>query len=217
MIGSFQCIPSDEMINFVDISIRDLCFYDNGSKKKLQFYILEEYEKTLESIILDLSEEKIIKYSLQLSSALLFLYNHNIVHLDLKSDNLMISHNDDLIIVDFGVAGIMDSNGQVQYSQTHGGNMIHLSPEVLSAKFKKINLPCKNQHSWELGMIMFEMFNKGKLPFENYSSSFSFSENCIDVSKIPDKYRDFILSLLCPPNERLPIRQAHEFLSQINS
>ena len=215
LIGSFQCIPSDEMINFVDVSIRDLCFYDdNGSKKKFQFYILEKYEKTLESIILDLNEEKIVKYSLQLSSALLFLYNHNIVHLDLKSDNLMISHNDDLIIVDFGVAGIMNSDGQVQYSQTHGGNMFHLSPEVLSAIVGKDNLPCKNQHSWELGMIMFQMFSKGKLPFEDYSSSFSFPENCIDISIIPVKYRDFISSLLCPSSERLSICHAHEFLSQ---
>ena len=218
LIGSFQCIPSDEMIDFVDISIRDLCFYDdNGSKKKFQFYILEEYEKTLESIILDLSEEKIVKYSHQLSSALLFLYNHNIVHLDLKSDNLMISHNDDLIIVDFGVAGIMNSDGKVQYSQTNGGNKFHLSPEVLSAIVGKDDLPCKNQHSWELGMIMFQMFSKGKLPIENYSSSFSFPENCIDISIIPEKYRSFILSLLCPSNERLSIYRAHEFLSQINS
>ena len=219
IIGSFQCIPSDEMINFVDESIRDLCFYDDNGlkKKKFQFYILEEYEKTLESIILDLSEEKIIKYSLQLSSALLFLFNHNIVHLDLKLDNLMISHNGDLIIVDFGVAGIMDLNGQVQYSQTQGGNMLHLSPEVLFAKAEERNLPCKNQHSWELGMIMFQMFSKGELPFENYSNLFSFQENCIDVSIIPDKYRDFISSLLCPSNERLSIYHAHQFLSQFNS
>ena len=117
LIGSFQCIPSDEMINFVNESIRDLCFGEGESKKKCQFYILEEYEKTLESIIHDLNEETILKYSFQLSSALLFLFNHNIAHLDIKSDNLMISHNDDLIVVDFGVAGKMDSKGLVQYSK----------------------------------------------------------------------------------------------------
>ena len=215
LIGSFQCTPSKEMINFVDESIRDLCFHDSKCelKKKCQFYILEEYEKTLQSVICNLSEEKILKYSLQLSSALLFLFKHNIAHLDIKLDNLMISHNDDLIIVDFGVSGLMDLNGQVQYSQTHGGNMLHLSPEVLNAKFEKMDLPCKNQHSWELGMIMFQMFNKGKLPFKDYSSSFSFSEN-IDVSLIPDKFRDFISSLLCTSNERLSICHAHEFLSR---
>ena len=216
LIGSFQCIPSNEMINFIDDSIRDLCYDSDGSKKKCQFYILEEYEKTLESIICDLDEEKMLKYSLQLSSALLFLYNHNIVHLDLKPDNLMISHNDNLIVVDFGIAGIMDSNGNVQYSQTNGGNMFHLSPEVLSAMVEEDNLPCKNQHSWELGIIMFQMFNKGKLPFKNYSSSFSYAEN-INVSMIPEKYRDFISSLLCTSNERLSIYEAHEFLSHINS
>ena len=117
------------------------------------------------SILTIILQLDIIKYSLQLSSALLFLYNHDIVHLDLKSDNLMISHNDDLIIVDFGLAGIMDPNGQVQYSQTHGGNSFHLSPEVLSAIVGKYDLPCKNQHSWELGMIMFEMFSKRKTSF----------------------------------------------------
>ena len=216
LIGSFQCIPSDEMINYVDDSIRDLCFDPFKSKKKCQFYILEKYEKTLESVIHDLSEEKIIKYSLQFSSALLFLFHHNIVHLDVKCDNLMISCNDDLILVDFGVAGIMDSHGQVQYSQTQGGNPLHLSPEVFSAVVGQRNLPCKLQYSWELGMIMFQMICKGKFPFENYSSSFSFSEeNSLDLSCIPLPFRNFLSSLLCSEKDRLPILEAHEALLRI--
>ena len=214
LIGSFQCIPSDDMIDYVDKSIRDLCF-DHGLKKKCQFYILEKYEKTLESVIHDLSEEKIIKYSLQLSSALLFLFHQNIVHLDIKSNNLMISTNDDLILVDFGVAGIMDSDGQVQYSQTQGGNSPHLSPEVLSAKVGERNLPCKLQYSWELGMIIFQMFCKGKLPFENYSSSFSFSENSLDLSCVLFPFKDFLSSLLCTAEHRSPILEAHEALLRI--
>ena len=214
LIGAFQSVPTDDMINYVDVSIRDLCF-DLGLKKKCQFYILEKYEKTLESVIRDLSYEKIVKYSLQLSSALLFLYNHNIVHLDVKCDNLMISVNDDLILVDFGVAGIMDSDGQVQYSQTQGGNTLHLSPEVLSAVVGKRNLPCKVQNSWELGMIMFQMFCKGNFPFENYSSSFSFSENALDLSRIPLRFQDFLSSLLCSEKDRLPILEAHEALLRI--
>ena len=213
LIGSFQCIPTDDMINYVDVSIRDLC-YDNGLKKKCQFYILEKYEKTLESVIHDLSEERIIKYSLQLSSALLFLFNHNIVHLDVKCDNLMISANDDLIIVDFGVAGIMDSDGIVQYSQTRGGNMLHLSPEVLSAIPENRNLPCQLQHSWELGMVMFQMFCKGNVPFEDYSP-FSITEKALDFSDVPLAFRDFLSSLLCSEKDRLQILEAHEALLRI--
>ena len=215
LIGSFQCIPSDDMIDEIDDSIRDLCFNAFKLKKKFQFYILAKYEKTLELVIHGLSEEKIIKYSLQFSSALLFLFHHNIVHLDIKPDNLMISSNDDLILVDFGVAGIMDAGGIVQYSQTQGGNSPYLSPEVLSAKVGERNLPCKLQYSWELGMIMFQMFSKGKFPFENYSSSFSFSENSLDLSCVPLPFKDFITSLLCPVEHRSPILEAHEALLRI--
>ena len=211
LLGSFQCIPSNEMINYVDASIRDLCYDERSkSKKKCQFYILEKYEKTLESVIGNLKEE-IIKYLLQLSSALVFLYNNNIVHLDIKLDNLMISSNDDLIIVDFGVAGIMDSNGQVQYSQTQGGNMLHLSPEVLSAKFENRNLPCRLQHSWELGMVMYQMFCQGNLPFPN--SQISFAE--LNLSCVPRAFRDLLASLLCPEIERLSILGVQESLIRI--
>ena len=215
LLGSFQCVPSDEMINYVDVSIRDLCFDESKSKKKCQFYILQKYEKTLQSIICELNEESIMKYLVQLSSALLFLYNHKIAHLDIKLDNLMISCNDDLIIVDFGVAGIMDSSGQVQYSQTIGGNMLHLSPEVLLARTEERNLPCELQHSWELGMIIFQMFSKGKLPFENYSHSVSFSEICLNI--FPQKIRSLISLLLCPSNKRISIVEAHQILHRINS
>ena len=216
LLGSFQCAPSDEMINYVDVSLRDRCFDEFGSKKKCQFYILQKYEKTLESILCELNEERIMKYLLQLSSALLFLYNHKIVHLDLKLDNLMISSNDDLIIVDFGVAGIMDSKGQVQYSQTQGGNTLYLSPEVLFAKTERRNLPCELQHSWELGMIMFQMFCAGNIPFRNYgSSAFSFLETYLDLSCVPFAFRDLLSSLLCSEKDRLTMFEAHKNLLRI--
>ena len=217
LLGSFQCPPSDEMINYVDVSIRDLCFDESGSKKKCQFYILQKYEKTLESIICELNEERIMKYLVQLSSALLFLYNHKIAHLDIKLDNLMISSNDDLIIVDLGVAGIMDSNGQVQYSQTQGGNTLHLSPEVLFAKREQRNLPCELQHSWELGMIMFQMFCEGNTPFKNYgSSTFSIVET-LDLSCVPVAFRGLLSSLLCSEKYRLTILDAHKTLFCISN
>ena len=216
-IGSFQSVPSDEMMQYIDKSIRDLCIDASGSKKKCQFYIIEEYEKTLLSIIGNLNDNQILQFSQQLSSALLCLFNHNIVHLDIKLDNLMISRTGDLVVNDFGFAGKMDYHGFVQFSQTKGGNNFHLSPEVLSAKTKKINLPCKDQYSWELGMIMFQMFSKGKLPFENYTHSFSFSESCLNITDIPQKFRSLISSLLCPTDKRISIAEAHQILLKINS
>ena len=188
---SFISIPTDEMITQVDESIRDLCYDHNNEKKDHQFYILQAYEKTLDSVIDHLDFDQIMKFSYQLSSALLFLFTKNIVHLDIKPDNLMISSNGDLVVVDFGVAGHMDKSGFVLINQTNGGNEYHLAPEIYQAKVDKKNLPCSLQHSWELGMIIFEMFNRGKVPFEHYDHNIFHSAPVLDLSNIPFQLQGF--------------------------
>ena len=214
--GSFISVPSDIMIHHVDENIRDLCFEQNNpnTKKKHQFYILEAYRRTLESVIeSSLSFHQIVKYSYQLSSALLFLFQKNIVHLDVKTNNLMISFNDDLVLIDFGHATKFDENGFIQINdQAHvGGNILHLSPEIIQAKVENQNLPCKLQHSWELGMIIYEMFNQGIPPFEeNYNP-----EIIIDLSKIPTQFKELISKLLCSKEERISIEGAYIELKNI--
>ena len=215
---SFISIPTDEMIAQVDESIRDLCYDHNNKKKKHQFYILQAYEKTLDSVIDHLNGadqallNQIMKFSYQLSSALLFLFTKNIVHLDIKPDNLMISSNGDLVIVDFGIAGHMDKFGFVLIDQTSGGNQYHLAPEVLQAKVDNKNLPCSLQYSWELGMIIFEMFNRGMVPFESYNHNIFLSKPILDLSNIPVHLQYLVSKLLCPVKERLSIEDAHEIL-----
>ena len=210
--GSFISIPSDTMINNVDKSIRDLCFEKNNPniKKKHQFYILEAYRKTLKSEIESLPLHQIVKYSYQLASALLFLFRNNIAHLDVKADNIMISFNDDLVMIDYGHAGKFDENGFIQINNGFFGNPLHLSPEILQALREQRNLPCKLQHSWELGMIIYEMFNQGKTPFEYY-----FPEFTIDFSKIPTQFKGLISKLLCLEKERISIEVAYIELKNI--
>ena len=212
--GSFISIPNDIMIQNVDLSIRDLCFDQNNpnTKKKHQFYILEAYRRTLQCVIESLSFHQIVKYSYQLSSALLFLFKNNIVHLDVKADNLMISFNDNLVMIDFGHAAKLDENGFVHYESAHVGNILHLSPEVLQAAKEQRNLPCKLQHSWELGMIIYELFNQGKTSFDTLSTELILD---LDLSKIPDEFKELIPKLLCLENERISIEVAYDCLKNI--
>ena len=209
---SFISTPTDEMIQHVHEDTREYCYNEHNEKKNHQFYILQAYEKTLESVIKHLQFDQIMKFSYQLSSALLFLFTKNIVHLDIKPDNLMISSNGDLVIVDFGEAGHMDNSGFVLYQQTQGGNAYHLAPEVLQAKIDKQNLPCSLQYSWELGMIIFEMFNQGMVPFEEYEHNIFLSAPVLDLSNIPSQLQFLVSKLLCPVKERLSIEEAHEIL-----
>ena len=206
LIGSFHCVPSDEMIHFVDESSKHL--FSSKLQKKCQFYILEKYEVTLDSIICELN-----KISIQLCSALLFLYKHKIVHLDMKLDNLMISANNDVQLIDFELARKMNANYEVLSDQTQEVTSLYLSPEVLSAKMEGRNLPCGFQHSWTLGVIMFQMFNKGMLPIKLGHDSFSDYE--VDYSSIPERFKSLLSSLLYSQDKRISIFEANEALLQI--
>jgi len=59
----------------------------------------------------------------------MFLYDHKIVHRDLKLDNILMDENDNPIICDFGLAIHVDENGIADVNEI-GGNQFHLSPEV---------------------------------------------------------------------------------------
>ena len=93
MFGEFVCKPTDNMIQQVDESIRDLCYRSNTIKKGAQFFMIQCYEKTLETVIKKEkpSKEMIMQYGLQISRALFYLYESKIAHLDLKLDNIMIN------------------------------------------------------------------------------------------------------------------------------
>ena len=163
MLGKFDCKPTNTMLEHVDESIRDLCFRSDGQVKGAQFFMLQFYNKTLFNVIKNENPSKktIIKYAVQISRALLHLYESKIAHLDLKLDNSMISGTDEIVIVDFGCASKLDYLFKVFIKSHSPGNLAHLAPEVIHAINNRKRLPCKDQFSWELGVLLFEMLSNG--------------------------------------------------------
>ena len=67
-----------------------------------------------------------------LISALSYIHQNNVVHRDLKLENILLSTRDnpfDLKIIDFGISGLLSKvGGEV----IHAGTMIYSPPEVVS-------------------------------------------------------------------------------------
>jgi len=95
----------------------------NGSLK-VQSVILPLLSHTLSSLIeaKTLTVPQILNFMQQFALGLSHLHKHNYCHCDLKPDNLMISFEDTLVIIDFGCAVKI---GAV----TAGGNLAHTPPE----------------------------------------------------------------------------------------
>ena len=70
----------------------------------------------------------------QLLEALLYLYEHSVVHRDLKSDNLLIcNETGELVLADFGCALCHPPNLKIPYQTDEickGGNLALMAPEV---------------------------------------------------------------------------------------
>lgn len=58
-----------------------------------------------------LSEQKAVKYILQVADALKYIHSQNRLHLDIKPGNIMIDNKDNAILIDFGASKQYDEEG----------------------------------------------------------------------------------------------------------
>jgi len=76
------------------------------------------------------------------------LHNKNIVHLDLKPENLMIDNNLNLKISDFGAA----TNKNINELRMNSGSRVYVAPEVLE---RRIPYDGKSADIFAIGVILF--------------------------------------------------------------
>ncbi len=101
-------------------------------------------------------ESEILDYAIQLVSALEEAHRQNVVHRDLKPSNILISHNGQLKILDFGLARLLvagDNNDTDSGTLTISGTLPYVSPEQLSGSQ---NMDCRSD-LYSCGVILYEM------------------------------------------------------------
>lgn len=135
--------------------------YDVGSEDGLHFIVMEYIEGiTLKTYIekkRQLSYKETISIAIQVGRGIEAAHNKNIVHRDIKPQNIIISTEGKVKVADFGIARAATSNtihsdvmGSVHYS----------SPEQARNGF----VDCKSD-IYSLGIVMYEMVT-GRVPFD---------------------------------------------------
>ena len=210
-------LTDEEILNEINILkkidhpniVKILEFYSNKSK---YYLILEFCEGGNLYEFLDenkLSEFQVIYIMFQILSAMNYCHNMNILHRDLKPDNILIKKSENGLcrvkICDFGTSYIF-KKGEKQKEAI--GTLNYMAPEVLKEKY---NQKCD---LWSCGVIMYILLT-GRKPFvgrddiEVMSKILSNSYNKNLINKYNKYTKDLLSKLLeTNPKKRLDAEQA---------
>lgn len=108
-----------------------------------------------------LSREKTIDYAKQIASALHELHTHDIIHRDLKPTNIMFRSNQQLVLVDFGIAKRLNNT---EVSLTGEGEVVG-TPSYVSPEQALGGQIDSRSDLYSLGVMIFEMIERRR-PFE---------------------------------------------------
>ena len=163
-----------------------------------------------------------------------YIHSHNIVHRDIKLENILIDLNNNIKICDFGIGRVLSSPDQLLYDQC--GTPMYIAPEILLSTKEKgyKGFPVD---IWSSGIALYILLS-GNLPFnfKNTSVSIQESEKNNDnnseelqfsivnnepkhIENISDEARDLLKGLLNKnPAKRLTCEQVldHPWLKDVN-
>ena len=135
------------------------------------------------------SEEKIMQYFYQICRGLQYIHSKNIIHRDIKSQNIFLMKNGKIKIGDFGIAKALTNTKN--NATTIIGTPYYFSPEIINGEPYNYKTDI-----WSLGVVLYEMCCL-KLPFE----SNNIAQLSIKIMKgkydpIPNRYSKNMANLI---------------------
>ncbi|KAJ2238363.1 Serine/threonine-protein kinase [Coemansia sp. RSA 1722] len=108
-----------------------------------------------------LKEKHARKFARQIASAIDYCHRNSIVHRDLKIENILISANGNIKLIDFGLSNLFSPRAQLS---TFCGSLYFAAPELLNAQpytGPEVDL-------WSFGVVLYVLVC-GKVPFDDQS------------------------------------------------
>lgn len=158
----YQILETDESINLI---------MEYGGRTLLS-YVMEK---------VGLEEEEARKFFKMIASAIDYCHKRNIIHRDIKHQNILLDDSGQVKLIDFGLSNFIEEG---KLRSTFCGTPAYAAPEMILGK--KYTGP--EVDVWSLGVVLYSMITGG-FPFENVCDILSgqfedpkkVSKECCDI------------------------------------
>ena len=141
-------------------------------------YIRMELLTPLVDILRDreISPDEVIRIGIDLCKALELCESENVIHRDIKEENIFLSPHGDYKLGDFGIAKQLDP---IQFNQTKIGTPSHMAPEVYKGESYTSSVDI-----YSLGIVLYRLTNHNRNPFmPAYPKPVGVNDERIDEAK----------------------------------
>ena len=95
-------------------------------------------------------------FLIDIVKALYYCHNViNVIHRDIKPDNIMVNHNKQAVLIDFGLSALVDHQNDEMVSNV--GSYIFFAPEMFMGKKSNVKVRGAFTDIWALGITLFNM------------------------------------------------------------
>jgi serine/threonine-protein kinase len=139
-----------------------------GGEKRSRIYMVMEWceGRLLRQILFEgrISQDRAIRIAIEVLEALEYIHENGVVHRDLKPENIMVDANDNVKLIDFGIAGDSAARRLTYANFTATlGTADYISPEQVKGKRGD-----GRSDIYAMGIILYEMLT-GRQPFSGGS------------------------------------------------
>jgi serine/threonine-protein kinase len=136
--------------------------YDLGEMQGLYFLSMEYVDgEDLGSLLRRIGRlptDKALEIARKLCAGLAAAHEKGVLHRDLKPSNVMLDARGQVLLTDFGLAGLA---GEIEGAEIRNGTPAYMAPEQLAGQEVTVK-----SDIYSLGLVLYEIFT-GKLPFES--------------------------------------------------
>jgi serine/threonine protein kinase len=101
----------------------------------------------------------VLSYVTPLASALQYAHDQQLIHRDVKPENMLLGMNNNVLLSDFGIAVVAHSSRSLNTQEGIGGTLPYMAPEQIQGKPR----PASDQYA--LGIVVYEWL-AGTRPFK---------------------------------------------------